>query len=520
MEHRKNRNAGGLVISASQAAVRRSGRRRRRRFLTLVVLAISASVGLAGCATIVQEPEVDPARWAPRNVDHPWTPAADVREQYAVPADLGVKATTPLPAPGASTKSYELSELVDLALRRNPDTRQAWASARAAAAAFGSSKAPYYPQAGFQSDGGYQRFMFQDQMTEITIKQWEYTPLVQLTYTLLDFGRRSASADAARQQLAAANFLFDRKIQDVVFNTEKAFFALSAAKAAVEAARKNLELTRTNVEAVNQRLELGLATEPALLLARQRYAQSGYDLESAKLLVHDAQADLAVALGVAANAPLDVQNFGKQQIPSKLDATVDQLIDLAVKERPDLAAQVAALRQREAELRRMKAAWYPTVGLSAGYGEDIWSYNYNSLHVVETRVPQYSALVTLQWDLFTGLRRLNDVRQAAAERDAARAEMESFEVGTIAQVWRSYYQFKSALKKYEYAQAILTASKDSYDANFEAYQQGLTTIVELLAASNDLANARYTLIQSKADLLTASAAVAYAAGAIQAPANP
>ena len=160
---------------------------------------------------------------------------------------------------------------------------------------------------------------------------------------MLDFGRRSASADAARQQLAAANFTFNREIQEVVFNTQKAFYAVSAAKAAVEAALENLELTKTNVEAVNQRLELGLATEPALLLARQRYAQSGYDLESAKVLVHDAQADLAVALGVAANTRFDVQNLGKQQIPPKLDASVDQLIDFAVKQRPDLAAQVACV---------------------------------------------------------------------------------------------------------------------------------------------------------------------------------
>jgi outer membrane protein TolC len=339
--------------------------------------------------------------------------------------------------------------------------------------------------------------------------------MLALTYTLLDFGRRSAAADAARQQLAAANFLFNRKIQDVVFSTQRAFYALSASKAAVDAARKNVELTKTDVDAVSQRLELGLATEPALLLARQRMAQAGYDLENAKLLVRDAQADLAVALGMAANAALDVRNLDRQPMPRGLGATVDQLILAAVKQRPDLAAQVAALRQREAELRRTKSAWYPTIGLSAGYGEDLWSYNLNSLHAVDTRIPQYSAQVTMQWDLFTGLRRLNDIRQAAAQRDAAQAEVQSFEVDAIAQVWRAYYQFISAVKKYEYAQAILAASRDAYDSNLEAYRQGLSTIVELLSAGNDLANARYTLIQSKADLLTASAAVAYAAGAVQ-----
>jgi len=490
------------------------------RAMSAAALALGVGGWLTGCTYFAQQPEVNPDRWAPRTVDRTWTPPIDGRQEYAVPSDTLTAAAMPSRTSASASQSYELPELVDLALRRNPATRQAWASARAAAAGFGSARSPYYPQASVQSDAGYQRFQFQDSFAEAVIKQWEFTPLLQLTYILMDFGRRSATADAARQQLAAANFLFNRKIQEVVFDTQKAFYALSAAKAAVEAARKNVELTKTDVEAVSQRLDLGLATEPALLLAKQRLAQSGYDLENAKLLVRDAQADLAVALGVPANTPLDVQNLDNQPMPRELGAGVDRLIDLAVKQRPDLGAQVAALRERDAQLRRTKAAWYPTVGLSGGYGEQLWNFTFNGPPEVHTALPQYSALVTLQWDLFTGLRRLNDIRQATANRDAARAGLESFELDAIAQVWRAYYQFKSAVKKYEFAQAILAASRDAYDANLEAYRQGLSTIVELLAAGNDLANARYTLIQSKADLLTASAAIAYAAGAVQAPAKP
>lgn len=504
----KKSNKGRETNGKNRAGTAGESIRRRRNVMSAAAVMLGLAVWLAGCDYLERQPEVNPDRFAPQTVDRPWVPSADQRQEYMVPADAAAQ-------PPAENKIYELPELIDLALRQNPSTRQQWASARAAAAAFGAAKAPYYPMASFEGDGGYTKFQFQDQGTEIVIKQWQYTPMLALTYTLLDFGRRSAAADAARQQLAAANFSFNRKIQDVVFGTQRAFYALSASKAAVEAARKNVELTKTDVDAVSQRLDLGLATEPALLLARQRMAQAGYDLENAKLLVRDAQADLAVALGMAANTPLDVRNLDRQPMPRELGATVDQLILAAVKQRPDLAAQVAALRQREAELRRTKAAWYPTVGLSAGYGDDLWSYNFNSLPIVNTRLPQYSAQVTMQWDLFTGLRRLNDDRQAAAQRDAAREQVQSFEVDAIAQVWRAYYQFISAVKKYEYAQAILAASRDAYDSNLEAYRQGLSTIVELLSAGNDLANARYTLIQSKADLLTASAAVAYAAGAVQ-----
>ncbi len=154
-----------------------------------------------------------------------------------------------------------------------------------------------------------------------------------------------------------------------------------------------------------------------------------------------------------------MQNLDNQPIPRDLGAGVDRLIDLAVKQRPDLGAQVAALRERDAELRRTKAAWYPTVGLSGGYGEQMWNFTFNGPPEVRTALPQYTALVTLQWDLFTGLRRLNDIRQATANRDAARAGLESFELDAIAQVWRAYYEFKSAAKKYEFAQAILAVAR-------------------------------------------------------------
>jgi outer membrane protein TolC len=52
------------------------------------------------------------------------------------------------------------------------------------------------------------------------------------------------------------------------------------------------------------------------------------------------------------------------------------------------------------------------------------------------------------------------------------------------------------------------------------YRQRLSTIVVLLSAERDLANARFAMIQSTADLLTAPAAVSYAIGAVETPKRP
>jgi outer membrane protein len=477
-------------------------------------LSAMLALGICGCVTLEDQPELHPDKFSPASVDRQWTPAPAVTSEYALPARATARQVAPSPA---NAQEYDLAALIDVALRNNPQTRAAWQSSRAAAANYGASRAPYYPLVTAESDNGFVHSMFELPGTVGILKQWEVDPVVSMTYTLLDFGRRRSSAEVARNQLIAANFAFNRALQSVVFNTQNAFYSLDAAQAAVIAAQQNLELAQTDFEAVSERVNLGLATAPELLLAKERVAQSRFDLANAHLLVHDAQAQLAVALGVPANAVMKVQGLENQHVPESLNTEVDQLIAQARRERPDLAAQVANVQASDAEVERAQAEFYPTIGLSAAYGENIWNFTLHSPRTVNNAIPEYSALMVLKWDIFTGFKRINDVRAAEANRNVARAQLDTLEIGTVADVWRAYFEFQSSRSKYDFADSLVAASQEAYDANLETYRNGLSTIIELLTAERDLANARYTLIQSKAQLLTAYAAVAYAAGAVRIP---
>lgn len=418
--------------------------------------------------------------------------------------------------PPPSAHPYDLDAIVEIALRNNPRTRSAWQSALAAAAAFGAAQAPYFPQAETEAANGYERIPFQLPGAIGAVNQWESQPVVNLTYILLDFGRRRSALEAARERLLASNFAFNRAIQEVVFQAQSAFYGLDGARAAVTAAERNLELAETDFDSVRQRVDLGLATEPELLLARERVAQSRFDLANARLLVSDAQANLAIALGIPANREMQIESLDRLTVPKSLGGAVDALIDEARRRRPDLAAQVAELRASEARVAEAHAQFFPTVGLSGSYGEDLWNFTFVQPRTIQTGQPQYAALLTLRWDLFTGFRHLNDQRRAEAEREATRADLRTLEVDAVAEVWRAYYEFESSLSKYQYAQSLMAATEEAYRANAETYRQGLSTIVELLTAERDLANARYTLVRTKAELLTASAAVAFEAGVAQA----
>jgi outer membrane protein TolC len=217
---------------------------------------------------------------------------------------------------------------------------------------------------------------------------------------------------------------------------------------------------------------------------------------------------------VPANAPLQIQSLEAQPLPKRLAVAVDDVIDTALQQRPDLAARVAEIRASEAAIEKAKADFFPTLGFSGVYGEDIWHYSINGAPRDVAASPDYAWLLNVEWDLFTGFDRVNAVREAEAQRDAARARLASLELETSAVVWRAYFNYRAARKKYEYADALLRASQDAYEANREGYGLGLNTIVELLTGERDLASARYLVIQSRAELLTRSAELAWAAGAM------
>ncbi len=491
------------------SGLRQGGGRAVRISLVFVALAVGGFAG-AGCGEFADRPEIAPSRAAAAGPDRYWeAPSPEAARDAALVADYRSTATV--------SGRTSLAELIDIALRNNPDTRRSWEAARAAAAAYGQAQAAYYPKVAFANTAGYTRFPFQTDPGPSIVRQWQTLPTFEATYTLIDFGRRAADSTIAEEESAAANFAMNRTIQTVVFAVQRGYYGLAAAEAAVAAAQQNVALAASDLESVDKRVNLGLATRPALLLARERRAQAEYELENARTMVNDARAALATAAGIAADRPFEIADLSHEALPTTLGAEVDDLIRQALGQRPDLAAAAARLHEAEAAEQRSHAEWYPTVGIDSRWGEDYWQYNFNGSPTITSGAPDAAALVTLRWDIFTGFYRLNDDRRAAAERAAQGEAVRALELATIAQVWSSYYDFQDGLKRNGYAQALLAAARASYADNALTYRRGLSTIVELLTAQRDLADARYTVIQARAELLSEAAAVVYAVGGLRLP---
>ncbi|MGH7334932.1 MAG: TolC family protein [Candidatus Rokuibacteriota bacterium] len=454
----------------------------------------------------------DPYPSAPASAATAWTPPPQARSERT----LATAGRVGPPVKVDPDLVYGLADLIDLAHRANPDTRRTWEEARTAAAQLGRAQAPYYPTLTFLANGGTSRVADQAPapLGTFTIEGPSATPALQLTWIIVDFGRRSSTVERSSQQLTQANLTFNRKLQEVAFSVSRNYFGLDASRARVTAARVTLESAMAVEDAVTARLAQGLATRPDLLLARQERARAAYEVEDAFGAVADAQAALAESLGISPTVPMRVADLSALPLPGGLAESVEQVIDRALGRRPDLAARLAALRAREAETSRARAAFLPQLFFSGSVNQALQRYRagppFGTFSMNET---EYGAFLNFEWKLFDGFERENALREATSQREAAQAELAALELRTIREVWKAYADVKTALRKHAFALALLAASEEAYASTLESYRSaGLATVIDLLAAQRDLARARTTEIQSRAELLTASAALSFAAG--------
>ncbi len=443
------------------------------------------------------------AQRAPVSPSQPWQGTL-----AATPPPRSVPAFAPDPS-----KTYTLPELVNLAEQNNPDTRVAWENAKARAAELGISKATLYPTVAAAALAQTVRtnLLFFPNYIRQTLDS--YSPALELDYTIFDFGRRLDEIAVSRNNLLAANLLFNDTHRKVIYQVMAAYYRVLNAKGQEDAAEANLKNAQTVQQAAEARLELGLATLPDVLEARSAAAQADYDLQAAIGASEIAHGDLLTSLGLSPTNPLQVEPIQALTIPQDLPVTVENSIDRALAQRPDLMQRVVELRAAGSELKAAKTAYLPTLsfsgigGLNKTYGEQ------DQLAGVHSPNQEFwTARLSLTWTLFDGFARENRVAQAKAEQKQAAAEVDAIRDQVENEVWTAYSTARTALRQQKAAAALLDAASSSYNAALQSYTYGVRSQIDVVSAQRALAAARTADVSARTQLLTGVAALAFQTG--------
>ncbi len=468
-------------------------------FLALALLAV-----LGGCKRTL--PEWTPMKYAPLTPGKAWSPPPDARPE-ALPSE---KLPGIPPELQTSAHRLTLAHLVDVALRINPATREAWAQARAAAAEWAVARGSYYPTLKGNVGGSGGKL---PQTSGLSSFRGVYGEVgVSLSYLLLDFGGREAKVEAAHQALVAANWNHNQAIQDVLRNVPQAYHTYLGNKALVQADEINLKEAETSLRATELRRRAGVSTIADVLQAKANTEEVRFNLVADRGSVEISRGRLATAVGWPANLSFDVAEEPEHLPLDRINRNIKNLIELAQRDRPELTAVRAAVKQREAELREAEAALWPSLVATGNVGWTGVNGKTQGVNIDGNQSNYYGGL-QLQIPIFEGMALRNEVHKARANLEAGRAALKLKEELVISDVWDAYYNFRTAGQQLETSESLLSSSKQSYEVSLARYKAGAADIVELLNAQSLLAKARAQQVKARTNLYTSYAELLHAIGA-------
>ena len=446
------------------------------------------------------------AQTVPASAERPWHGSAELKMQaYA-------KNVTDSRFTVDQSETYSLAELIDLAQAHNPATRAAWERARSQAAVLGITRSELYPTlaaaALSQTESG--QTFFGNRFFGQTTQTFELA--LDLNYTVFDFGARSGRIDAARARLLSANFAFNDTHRSLIDQVEQAYYRLLNSIGQEDSAQASLANAKAVEQAAQERLTNGLATLPDVLEARSATAQAEYDLQAVVGAEEIARGDLANAVGTSASVAIKVQPLDQLPTPDSIGETVEQAIDRAFAQRPDLMQQVAEIRTANARLKQARAAYYPTLGVNVSPAIPSLYGMQQPFHWSHTADLTGSLSFNLSWTVFDGGARKNLAAQAQADLRAAEAQTNLQKNQIADEVWTAYSNLNTAFRQRRAAVALLEAANQSYSAVLESYKYGLRNLLDVTAAQRSLAQARSADVFARTQVLTAVADLAFTTG--------
>jgi outer membrane protein TolC len=437
-------------------------------------------------------------------------------------------------------KTYNLAELIDIAQRSNPETRVAWERARMAAAAVGLTESAYYPYIVAAAAGGYDRAFIP--FPTLRVKQQPpptngNLPNVEIVgggtlitqsllaraelnakWLLLDFGERKATREAAREKLLMANVGFNGAHQKIVFDVTDRFYQLGTARQKVLVTQSALDAAKTVEQAAQARFDTGLATKPELLQAQQQNAQSNFDLQASLGAESDARVALIESIGLMPTVSLKVADLpARSRADSQAGGSVGELISKALSQRPDLVAKLANVHAKEQEILKIRAEYYPKVTLDAHGSETELDVSIANSDFFGGARPTFGAFLTVDVPIFDGFARRHKIDMAEADLHVAENELAGARDSAAREVWKAYTDYRTALKKQDAAEKLLTASKSAFDAVLDSYKQGLSTYPEVVSTERNLTAALAASHDTQAAIYTSQAALALSVGDLARP---
>jgi outer membrane protein TolC len=327
---------------------------------------------------------------------------------------------------------------------------------------------------------------------------------VQIVQNVYMGGRMVAAiraADATQKQ-AVANY--QTTLSDTLLTVRIAYYDVLLAAQQITVQEASVKLLEKELEDQQHRFDAGTVPKFNVLRADVAVANERPALISARNSYRIAKNNLANLLGY--NLPRDVW----ENIPLNLTDVFDtspyainlsDALQQALSRRTELTALRRGVELQDLNIVNAKSGYKPTVSVFAGYNWDNSQFSMNP----GDEFNGWNAGAQASWNIFDGLLTYGKVKQARAQYDHSKTELDDEQRQIELQVRTDYSDFLQARETLESQEKVQEEAEEALrEANARA-AAGTGTQLDVLDAETSLTQARTTQIQAQHDYVTARA---------------
>ena len=451
------------------------------------IAAALIAVLLAGCMTVgpdYRRPKVDtPEQW-------PGTASAE-------------------PIPAGWWKAYGdpvLDRMVEDALTYNTDLKLAIARVDEARATLGISRADQFPQVSANAGASRNRASQESVLNippGVDPEYRNYRATLNASYEIDFWGKYRRATEAARAELLASQSNREAVRLALITDVARGYFNLRALDAQVAVTRRTIGSRLASTALQRMRFEAGVASEFELRQVEAQAAQAMALLPAFERSLGQQETALAVLLGRSPRAlvTVPVERGAAIEALTLPPAVPSGIPSEILERRPDVRQAEQQLIAANARIGQAKAAYYPSISLTAFLGGD--SASLSDLFSTPARVWQIGG--SAAQTVFDAGRTRQQVEQARAREQQLLARYASTIQNAFKDTLDALVAQRTAREALDAEQARVTALETSYKLAQLRYDNGVSSLLDVLDVERGLLDAELNRIEAQRAQLAATA---------------
>ncbi|WP_141046843.1 efflux transporter outer membrane subunit [Aliarcobacter cryaerophilus] len=386
-------------------------------------------------------------------------------------------------------KNDKLKELIKLAIENNRDLKIAILNIESARATYRIEKAKYFPSIDAKASNTNARDVTSNNNTEIS---HTYSAKFGASYELDLFGKTRSLNDSTLQSYLATKYAATSAKISLISEVINIWNTLSSNIEHLKLLQNSIDNLEVASELTQKKFDMGIILIDDVFSSQTSLKETEVNLLNQLTTIEKNKN--ALELLVSTSIPNDLLPTGFKDTENSLMLIQSGLSSEVLFSRPDIIEAEYNLKAKNANIGVARAAFFPSITLTADYG--LASTSLSSLFNGNAQTV-WSFIPSINLPIFKGGENKANLDYANAQQKIALAQYEKTIQSAFKDVSDALIERANISKQLNAQEDLVNTAQKSYEVALNSYKYGLGTYLNVLVAQKTLFDTQRVLVDTK-----------------------